>query len=315
MKEEEYKKLEQQQAVSYVDSNLTDEQMLSKSTEDLAEDQDTDIYSSDLMFALKGKKNQIINSKSKEYSAEVKKSEIESLLSSGIPENEVDSVYNSTKEKSLLDSGIKTLGLDEEEFKEYGNAIEDYYTLRNKGKERTSSENIKLVELGNKVKQLREDMNAKEFINPETGKIDQEKAEETIKLVNKYEEELKTDQQKFSERYSSERDKLKYLENQLLSMFDEDSKEVIASSKTIEDVPMLLKGAGLLDQIYMRDEAEEAVNKYKFQYKVASSWNNFSPVWGISNPFTYNSITQSTQFRVKVKEDNGCAISGWSPAI
>lgn len=276
-KEEEEKKLEQQQAVSYVDSNLTDEQMLSKSTEDLAEDQDTDIYSSDLMFALKGRKNQIINSKSKEYSAELKKLEIDSLLSSGIPENEVDSVYNSTKEKSLLDSGIKTLGLDEEEFKEYGNAIEDYYTLRNKGKERTSSENIKLVELGNKVKQLREDMNTKEFINPETGKIDQEKAEETIKLVNKYEEELKTDQQKFSERYSSERDKLKYLENQLLSMFDEDSKAGIVSSKTIEDIPKFLKGAGLLDQIYMRDEAEEAVNKYKSLYEeYEESKSNFS---------------------------------------
>ena len=69
------------------------------------------------------------------------------------------------------------------------------------------------------------------------------------------------------------------------------------------------------DNIVITAVTSIPVNKYKFQYKVASSWNNFSPVWGISNPFTYNSITQSTQFRVKVKEDNGCAISGWSPAI
>ena len=34
-----------------------------------------------------------------------------------------------------------------------------------------------------------------------------------------------------------------------------------------------------------------------------------------NNPVIYNNITQSTQFRVKVREANGCAASSWSPTI
>ena len=268
----------QEQAVSYVGANLTDDQLLSKSTQDLADELDTDIYSSDLNFALKGRKNDIINARTKEYSEEVKKSQIDSLLSEGLPQAEADSIYASTKKDDLLKSGIKVLGLDEEEVLKYSDSITEYYTLRNKGSERTDEENIKLVGLGEEIKNLREDMNAKEFINPETNNIDQEKAEESINLVLKYEKELKTDQQKFSERYSSERDKLKYLEKELLSMFDEGSgKDGITRSSVIEDIPSVLKGGGVLDNIYMRDEAEEAVNKYKSLYEeYEDTKSNFS---------------------------------------
>ena len=268
----------QEQAVSYVGANLTDDQLLSKSTQDLADELDTDIYSSDLNFALKGRKNDIINARTKEYSEEVKKSQIDSLLSEGLPQAEADSIYVSTKKDNLLKSGIKVLGLDEEEVLKYSDSITEYYTLRNKGSERTDEENIKLVGLGEEIKNLREDMNAKEFINPETNNIDQEKAEESIKLVTKYEKELKTDQQKFSERYSSERDKLKYLEKELLSMFDEGSgKDGITRSSVIEDIPSVLKGGEVLDHIYMRDEAEEAVNKYKSLYEeYEDTKSNFS---------------------------------------
>ena len=268
----------QEQAVSYVGANLTDDQLLSKSTQDLADELDTDIYSSDLNFALKGRKNDIINARTKEYSEEVKKSQIDSLLSEGLPQAEADSIYVSTKKDNLLKSGIKVLGLDEEEVLKYSDSITEYYTLRNKGSERTDEENIKLVGLGEEIKNLREDMNAKEFINPETNNIDQEKAEESINLVLKYEKELKTDQQKFSERYSSERDKLKYLEKELLSMFDEGSgKDGITRSSVIEDIPSVLKGGEVLDHIYMRDEAEEAVNKYKSLYEeYEDTKSNFS---------------------------------------
>ena len=271
-------RLELEEAVSYVGANLTDDQLLSKSTQDLADELDTDIYSSDLNFALKGRKNDIINARTKEYSEEVKKSQIDSLLSEGLPQAEADSIYASTKKDDLLKSGIKVLGLDEEEVLKYSDFITEYYTLRNKGSERTDEENIKLVGLGEEIKNLREDMNAKEFINPETNNIDQEKAEESINLVLKYEKELKTDQQKFSERYSSERDKLKYLEKELLSMFDEGSgKDGITRSSVIEDIPSVLKGGGVLDNIYMRDEAEEAVNKYKSLYEeYEDTKSNFS---------------------------------------
>ena len=34
-----------------------------------------------------------------------------------------------------------------------------------------------------------------------------------------------------------------------------------------------------------------------------------------SNPQTYNNISATTQFRVRVREDNGCNTGLWSPVI
>ena len=54
------------------------------------------------------------------------------------------------------------------------------------------------------------------------------------------------------------------------------------------------------------------VNQYKFQVN-SGSWSNLtSPGWGNSSSFIYNNITTTTQFRVRVKENNGCNSSGWS---
>ena len=51
-------------------------------------------------------------------------------------------------------------------------------------------------------------------------------------------------------------------------------------------------------------------------YNNGSGWNNLTaPSWDINNPVTYNNITQSTQFRVKAREYNGCPNSSWSPII
>ena len=53
-------------------------------------------------------------------------------------------------------------------------------------------------------------------------------------------------------------------------------------------------------------------------YNDGAGWsgNNVTvPGWGINNPVTYNNITQSTDFRVRVREDIGCNTSSWSSAI
>ena len=58
------------------------------------------------------------------------------------------------------------------------------------------------------------------------------------------------------------------------------------------------------------------VTQYRFQYNTGSGWNNLTaPSWDINNPVIYNNITQSTQFRVRVREANGCTPSSWSPII
>ena len=67
------------------------------------------------------------------------------------------------------------------------------------------------------------------------------------------------------------------------------------------------------DNILLTAATSIPVTQYIFQSNLGSGWNNLNPPsWGINNPVTFNNITQSTQFRVKVREDNGCATSSWS---
>jgi hypothetical protein len=54
--------------------------------------------------------------------------------------------------------------------------------------------------------------------------------------------------------------------------------------------------------------------EYKFEYNDGSGWNGnnvTTPSWGINNPVIYNNITQSTAFRVKIREGPGCTGSQW----
>ena len=70
------------------------------------------------------------------------------------------------------------------------------------------------------------------------------------------------------------------------------------------------------DNVILTATTDIPVNRYKFQYNSGSGWNNSSAsAWGLNNTSTFSSINQSTQFRVKVKEDNGCAVSSWSTII
>ena len=72
------------------------------------------------------------------------------------------------------------------------------------------------------------------------------------------------------------------------------------------------------DNIVITANPSITVNEYKFMYNDGAGWsgNNVTvPGWGINNPVTYNNITQSTDFRVRVREDIGCNTSSWSSAI
>ena len=66
------------------------------------------------------------------------------------------------------------------------------------------------------------------------------------------------------------------------------------------------------DNVLLTATSSIPVNQYKFQVN-SGSWSNLtSPGWGNSSTFIYNNISTTTQFRVKVKENNGCNASGWS---
>ena len=69
------------------------------------------------------------------------------------------------------------------------------------------------------------------------------------------------------------------------------------------------------DDIVLTANPSISVSEYRFMYNDGAGWigNNVTvPAWGVNNPVTYNNITQSTQFRVKVREYSGCAKSSWS---
>lgn len=58
------------------------------------------------------------------------------------------------------------------------------------------------------------------------------------------------------------------------------------------------------------------VNKFRFQHNIGGGWINMtSPGMGNNNPITYNNITNTTQFRVRVREGTGCGTGPWSPII
>ena len=70
------------------------------------------------------------------------------------------------------------------------------------------------------------------------------------------------------------------------------------------------------DDIILTATPSISVNEYRFMYNDGSGWTNLTtPSWDINNPVIYNNITQSIQFRVKVREANGCIPSSWSPTI
>ena len=95
-----------------------------------------------------------------------------------------------------------------------------------------------------------------------------------------------------------------------------DSVTITANPIPTVTIFALPNPACLGDDIVITASTSIPVNKYRFQYNTGNNWNNLTiPLWGVNNPVIYNNITQSTDFRVKVREANGCNASSWSQAI
>ncbi|MBT7481022.1 MAG: hypothetical protein HN677_01350 [Flavobacteriales bacterium] len=70
------------------------------------------------------------------------------------------------------------------------------------------------------------------------------------------------------------------------------------------------------ENILLTATASIPVNQFRFQYNNGGGWINMTnPPMGNSNPITYNNIINTTQFRVRVREDTGCGTGPWSPII
>ena len=77
--------------------------------------------------------------------------------------------------------------------------------------------------------------------------------------------------------------------------------------------------ACLNDTIQLFAVTSIPLNLYRFQYNNGNGWQNIITTngggWGNINPQFFNSISSTTQFRVRVREWWGCTVSSWSPTI
>ena len=77
--------------------------------------------------------------------------------------------------------------------------------------------------------------------------------------------------------------------------------------------------AFLGEDIKLNARTNIPVNRYRFQYNNGNGWQNIITInnggWGTSNTEYYNNIITNTQFRVRVREDWGCAVSPWSTIV
>jgi len=70
------------------------------------------------------------------------------------------------------------------------------------------------------------------------------------------------------------------------------------------------------EDILLTASSSILVNRYRFQYDNGGGWINMTnPGMVTINPQTYNNISATTQFRVRVREDNSCNTGPWSPVI
>ena len=73
------------------------------------------------------------------------------------------------------------------------------------------------------------------------------------------------------------------------------------------------------DNVQLNANTNIPINLYRFQYNTGVGWQNIitsnAGGWGANNIEYYNNIANSTQFRVRVREDWGCTVSTWSPVI
>ena len=92
--------------------------------------------------------------------------------------------------------------------------------------------------------------------------------------------------------------------------------EIIVNPIPSVTLSVLPNPACLGDDIVLTASTSIPVNRYRFQYDTGSGWVNMSvPGFDIINPVTFSNILTTTDFKVKVREYNGCINSSWSPII
>ena len=95
-----------------------------------------------------------------------------------------------------------------------------------------------------------------------------------------------------------------------------DSVTITVNSPPTASLSVVPNPACLGEDLLLTTITSIPVNRYRFQYNIGGGWINMTnPGMSTSNPQTYYNINTTTQFRVRVREDNGCGTGPWSPVI
>ena len=141
------------------------------------------------------------------YATEIKDSD-----KSFTPED-ITEMVDSTELSDVKKFGVNRLRLDEDQEKEYKEDILELSALK-ENKNKTTEEKLLQFSLSKKVAKLRENQD-KQFINPETGEIDGAVKKEVTDKAKVYSKVLKTDYQKFLDKYKEEYHNIKGIEEEM----------------------------------------------------------------------------------------------------
>lgn len=95
-----------------------------------------------------------------------------------------------------------------------------------------------------------------------------------------------------------------------------DSVTIIVNPVPSVSLSVVPNPACLGESITLSATTSIPVSLYRFQYNTGGVWINMTnPGMVNTHPQTYNNISTTTQFRVRVKEDNGCNTGPWSPLL
>lgn len=214
---------------------------LSANTSDISDMLPAEVDDNWAFQEIEKKKNEAVDMIGKDYYYTTFKDSVKTKTDKGMPLDEAEDLVARKYLDSLRDKGITSLGLDDDELTQYRSDIKEYYELRKiPFKERTEEQKIRVKDLDRSIGELRE-LSEKFFINPDTGEVDGEKKKIVDSLTSKYQSEVKSDFQKFTDRYKKEYDNLNGLDVAIKDAYFNDKVDVakedgIYDKISVEDI-------------------------------------------------------------------------------
>ena len=262
--EERGEKIEEERVSDYkaskprLETALKEADFLSGKTEDLVSkvSSENNVYESHAAEFIAEKKSEQVAQLSKEYKDNKDTESLDSYIRQGFSKEDAQRVSKAEYNDDRFTKGLSTLGLSAEDSASYGSQLKEYLFLRNKPN-KTPEEISQTVALNKSLSGLRQKPNEKAFINPETGEIDNGLKKEVDDLTAVFAKEVKTDFNKFQERYDLEYNKINALTESIKSELPSNliKNGELPSKSKIEANVALLGDVGDIDTLTKKQQS------------------------------------------------------------